>query len=137
MTTLPQTTTIRLPRAARQGPLAIAPQVPLGYGQPSGIHMTGGDVFRILRTNLWLIIGLVVLGSIGGYFLNAFLARYHSRYTAVGYIQINTAYYTTDLLNRGVAPVMDSASLSVDQKTQSQLLLQESLISRVLQNSES
>jgi capsular exopolysaccharide synthesis family protein len=138
MTTLPQTTTIRLPRPAGQNSLAIGPQPPtIAYGQTTASHLTGNDVWRVIRSNLWLIVTLVVVGGVAGYFLNRYLAKYHSRYTATGYIQISSVIYNNDLLGRGAQPMVDNGNLAVDQKTQAQLLRQEALISRVVQNPES
>src|SRR5436309_603269 len=101
MTTLPQTTTIRLPRPAGQGPLAIGPQMALGHATANVSHMTAADVWRILRTNFWLIVALVGLSAVGGFALNRFVLERFPRYTATGYIQISGAYFPTDLLGRG------------------------------------
>ena len=90
MTTLPQTTNIRLPRPVGLGPMAGGP-MGLAHAQhaPSApVGMSGGDVWRVIRANLWLIIislaAAVVIG-LGMYF---YLARFHPRFTAVGYVQV-------------------------------------------------
>src|SRR6476646_7715803 len=87
MTTLPQTTTpMRLPRPVGPAPLVIGG----ANAQTSGaqFQLSGGDVWRVLRANMWLILAALLVSAVGGYFLNMLLAKYFSRYTAAGYIQI-------------------------------------------------
>ena len=87
MTTLPQTTPIRLPRPAGGTPLAI-PSGPAAAGPAGGFQMTGADVWRVIRANLWLVILLVVVCGVGGYFFNGYLEKNYAIYTATGYIRI-------------------------------------------------
>src|SRR5688500_6358096 len=94
MTTLPQTTPMRLPRpAGGAGQIAIpSAPVPGALGPAmaggGGAQMTGADVWRVFRSNWWLILGLVTLTGVGGYFANDYLAKNHPRYTATAYVRV-------------------------------------------------
>jgi hypothetical protein len=90
MTTLPQTTTMRLPRpngAQVLAPPGVGPSIAIG-GQP-GFQMTGADVWRVIRANLWLIIGVVMLSGIAGVGLHLWLANKYPKYTATGLQRID------------------------------------------------
>src|SRR5688572_5367168 len=92
MTTLPQTTPLRLPRPAGGGAMTIPGGAPAMAGSQMGAAgggMTAGDVWRVIRSNIWLIILFLIVGGVAGYFVNRHLERYYSRYTATGYIQVN------------------------------------------------
>jgi capsular exopolysaccharide synthesis family protein len=138
MTTLPQTAQVRLPRPAG------VPAAPVGYngnghggpgpnGQGGASSMTPGDVWRVLRGNLWLIFAFLFASAIGGYVANDYLARYHSRYTAHGLvgIQAPTAY---NPLTRSNEAMGDWPGLAIEQRTQATLIKNEALFTRVLQN---
>jgi len=73
MTTLPTTTPMRLPRPVAQTPLALGG--PVGAQQASSFQMTGADVWRVIRSNIWLIIGLLVLSGAGGFGVYKYLDR--------------------------------------------------------------
>jgi succinoglycan biosynthesis transport protein ExoP len=130
MTTLPTTTPVRLPRPVSAGALAIA-----GPGPAQGANsfqMSGADVWRVIRSNLWLILGALLVSGVGGYFLNSYLAKKHSSYTATGYTQISPPV-NFDIMNK--TPIAtDIGSLGIDQRTQAALLKQEALFIQVLQN---
>src|SRR4051812_40155581 len=99
MTTLPQTAPMRLPRSVGPSPMLVpgtmmpggmAPGVtPYGGQQASG-GLSSGDVWRVLRANLWLIVIMVMASAIVGYVVNQYLARNHSRYTAVGLMEVRS-----------------------------------------------
>jgi polysaccharide biosynthesis transport protein len=138
MTTLPQTTQVRLPRPAG------VPAAPVGYngnghggpgpnGQPGASSMTPGDAWRVLRGNLWLIFAFLFSSAIAGYVVNNYLERYHSRYTAHGYVSIQapTVY---DPQTRTNITLGDFPGLGIEQKTQATLIKNEALFTRVLQN---
>jgi polysaccharide biosynthesis transport protein len=130
MTTLPQTTPMRLPRPAGPAPLMIAG--PLNQQTGAQFQMSGADVWRVIRANR-LIIAALILSTAGGFGLNWFLAKYFSRYTAAGYIQIqqsNKFYLDPRIAQQGT----DLGQISLDQRTQTALLKNESLFIRVLQN---
>ncbi len=136
MTTLPQTTPLRLPRPAGGGTLMIPGTVPgmaVGQVNPANAAMTPADVFRVIRSNVWLIALFLLVGSVGGFFLNRFLARNYSRFTATGYVQVNIKTGFDPI--KGVLTDNNSPSLNIEQRTQAQLLKHETLLSDVLQNS--
>src|SRR5215831_16081726 len=92
MTTLPQTSPMRLPRPASSH-LAIPTSGAIGPAQPvqsAGNSMTAQDVWRVIRANLWLIIGLVVLAAGAGYLLNQWLLTHYPRYTSTVLIQVRS-----------------------------------------------
>lgn len=129
MTTLPQTTPMRLPRPNGQlsipGPATIAaPTVPAA-GQ-----LSPGDIWRVIRSNVWLIVGLMVGSAIIGYFVNSYLLEYHSRYTAIGFVRVHTM---GELSGGGESTPQQ---IEVELRTQSNTLLHESLWYEALQNPE-
>jgi len=72
MTTLPTTTPMRLPRPVpQQTPLALGGPVAAQPG--GGFQMTGADVWRVIRSNLWLIVAMLIISGIGGYGIFRFL----------------------------------------------------------------
>src|SRR5262245_19659553 len=86
MTTLPQTTSIRMPRSPGGGALAI-PGAAVPAPAPA-VGMTAGDVWRVIRANTWLILGALILGLVSGFLVNMYLAKNYSRFTAIGWIEI-------------------------------------------------
>lgn len=137
MTTLPQTTQPRLPRP--NGATAIAaPQVapvgsPLVLAGNQAAPMSPADVWRVIRSNLWLILTSLVVFGIAGFFVNMYLANNHARYTARGFVQVQPPNLS-DPLGVTRQQVMDNTSLSYKQRTQAQLLQSDGLFTRVLQN---
>jgi capsular exopolysaccharide synthesis family protein len=129
MTTLPQTTPIRLPRPGGSTPLAInAPSAGVGT---SASQMSAGDVWRVIRANLWLIFLFIVMSAVGGFYLNQYLERHFSVYTATGLVQI-LPLQPVDPLHITASPGVDLQSLPIEEKTQSQILKSEGLINKVL-----
>ncbi len=93
MTTLPQTAPMRFPRPAVSSHLGPTSQPGhLGPAQSSpgqsGISLSGADVLRVLRANLWLIIIMLLASGVGGFFFNKWLKKYHSRYTALALVKV-------------------------------------------------
>ncbi len=133
MTTLPQTTTVRLPRPSAPAQLML----PTGGGGAAGPgampQMSMSDVWRVIRANLWLIIAVLVVSGIGGFALNKFLSIYYPRYTATALVEVEPTAGTDPLK---ASPNDDRTAVEYEQKTQSQLLKSESLISHVLQVSD-
>ena len=94
MTTLPQTTSMRIARQPGAAPMMV-PGSPTGM-PPGGAgsattakQMTGGDAWRVIRSNMWLILLSVIVAGVLGYVVNRFvLLKYFARYTATGYVQI-------------------------------------------------
>ena len=133
MTTLPQTTAIRLPRAA--GPTPLAPAggaMPSLAGGASAGSISGGDVWRIMRNNIWLILFMLVFAAGAGYGVNEFLKQKYPHYTSVGYIQVKTT--TDDPMNPRKNEQVDTGNLTVEQKTQAAYLMSETLLTEVLKN---
>jgi capsular exopolysaccharide synthesis family protein len=98
---------------------------------PAG--MTPADVLRVLRANVWLIAGSIVLAIIVGAIVNEVLRRYYPRYTATGYIQVQPRQFYNPL-TKGQETIGDFALLAVELRTQAQLIKQEGLFTRVLQD---
>ena len=118
MTTLPQTTPIRLPRAGGNTQMAMptmaAPQSVVAQGP--GMSMTGGDVWRVIRANLWLIVLFVAIGAVSGYFLNGYLELHDSSYTASGKVRI-LPMQSPDPLHPSPM-ISDPNSLSIEMSTE-------------------
>lgn len=135
MTTLPQTTTVRVPRTAGPSQLMMpGPGYPVGQVMlPTG-QMTGADVWRVIRANLWLIIGSVVVFAVLGVIVNVWLAKFHPRYTAMGLIEVQPTNIVDPLKQDIQAP--DRNAVEIEQRTQAQLLKHEKLVSDVLTRSE-
>src|SRR5438045_3749308 len=100
MTTLPQTSPTRFSKPS-SGQLAIpaagtmnVPSVITGSGVGSGGSsaplLTPADAWRIIRSHMWLIISMVVISGVLGFFANKFLATYYPSYTAFGLVRIYT-----------------------------------------------
>src|SRR5438876_8861619 len=89
MTTLPQMSSLRLPRVAQPTQLSVPSQFQM-VGAQSASRMTGADVWRVIRANLWLIVVmLIVMGGLG-FAANQYLAGHYPRYTATGLIRVET-----------------------------------------------
>src|SRR5947208_1801887 len=131
MTTLPTTTPMRLPRPAAQTPLAIASP---HAQQPNAnsFQMNGSDVWRVIRSNLWLILVMLAVSVAAGFGLNWYLAKWHSSYTAYGFIEVNNIvpFRIKELDNQGT----DVTGLALNQRTQAALLKQEALFIQTLQD---
>jgi polysaccharide biosynthesis transport protein len=136
MTTLPQSTPARLPRHTTGTSLAIPG---MGSGGPGGhvpppiTHMSGADVWRVIRSNTWLILLMVVVSAILGFLVNFWLKKNYSKYTASGILE--QVVPTADDTPNHVAT--DSTSLLLDLKTHAALLKESSLFTRVLENPDS
>jgi len=136
MTTLPQTTAIRLPRPNNGAPMVTSTPVAGPHVGPgavgSGFNMTGADAWRVIRTNLWLIIGVGVLSTMIGVGLYYYLLRKHASYTATGFIQIQPVVALD--LTQDKQPEVNQQALAIEQRTQAQFLTHESLLSRLFSN---
>lgn len=124
MTTLPQNTPLRAPRLSAGGQVA-----PAAGGAAPGSQLTGADVLRILRGHLWMIVIFLVLFTIGGFGLNFYLSKYHSRYTAKGLLEV---FPERQLALRSEVRVGDPNLVLRAQRTQANLVMQERLWSQVL-----
>jgi len=129
MTTLPQTSSVRLPRP-NGAPVAALASV-RAAPQHAGLGMTPADVYRLLRANVGLILGSVAVALIVGAGVNWFLARYFSRYTASGAVQVQPAV-AYDPISRETVPLADFSTLSVEQRTNAMMLHSDTLFTKVL-----
>src|SRR2546430_1840904 len=138
MTTLPQTTAIRVSRPA--GPTAMAVGQPHVVGAAvaapqSQFHMTAGDAWRVVRQHIWLIVLMTIFSAVLGWVVNTFvLARYYSRYTSMALIQITPSSPMSGTMEKEAT--LDPTTLSIEQKTQANLLLQESFLLNCLRSRE-
>ena len=137
MTTLPQTTAIRLPRPSGQMQLSSGG----GGGSTPGTAgagsaaMSGGDVLRVLRNNIWLILFMLAFSAGAGYLANEFLAKKYPHFTTAGYISVQPN--TVDPLLRKTNDVGDPAVITLEQKTQAALLRSDTLLTKILQKDSS
>ncbi|MBA3273237.1 MAG: hypothetical protein H0T11_05115, partial [Chthoniobacterales bacterium] len=134
---MPQTTAIRVPRPSNGSGMlpAPAPLPSLGgppLGATGGVQMTAGDVWRVIRGNMWLIITIMILSLIAGFGLYKYLMKYHASYTARGYVQIQAKTVVYDPLKPQTTD-LNEQMLSIHQRTQAQLLSNEALFSQLLQ----
>lgn len=146
MTTLPTTTTpgSRTPNSSSlpsgtNGNGAITAfggggLAPPGAGALGAPLLSWGDAWRILRGNMWLIVGMLILSIVGGVALNMYLARYRPSYTAFGVLQVEPIMSQNPLVPTPAA--LDMNTLSIEQRSHQALLSSESLLSRVFQNTE-
>jgi capsular exopolysaccharide synthesis family protein len=140
MTTLPQTTPLRLPRPAGAGQIAIpsapAPGAlgPVGGGIAPNAGMTGADVWRVFRANLWLIALFVTVGAVAGFFINRYLASHYPKFTASGLVKVQLPEEIFRV--NGQEAVSTPQNIELEQKTQATGLVQAKLMLDVLTNSE-
>jgi capsular exopolysaccharide synthesis family protein len=136
MTTLPQTTSMRLPRPSNGAAITmtgpVGPAASYGAAGTPGFHMTGADVWRVIRSNLWLIIGLLVVSLAAGIGLYIYLLQKHSSYRAKGYIQIQPIVQFE--LNRTNQPEVNQQTLAIEQRTHATLLTDPGLFGRLFSN---
>ena len=139
MTTLPQTAPIRLPRTGGQmpgqlGPIQTQAHPVLAVPVAAQSQMGPADVWRVIRSNLWLIIlSLVVFGA-GGYLVNRFVLKPHfARYESTALLRVST---TGETFRSRFTPgdISDSYETAIRQEaaTQAGMLRHESLLIDVL-----
>ena len=92
MTTLPQTISAR-PRPAQSVsamPAVASPMVmPMPYqGQQVQQGLTGNDIWRVFRQNLWMFVLVIILSGAAGFGLNEYLKRNHTYFTAQGKVLV-------------------------------------------------
>lgn len=133
MTTLPQTG-LRLPRGAMPVQQLSVPGVPVAFpAQAAAAHqMTGADIWRVIRSHIWLIIAFLAASAVAGFFINMWLLRYHAKYLASGIVQVSPPINTNVLKSDEDRP--DIAILFMEQKNNAQLLKNEALYAEVLSN---
>src|SRR5579864_892405 len=125
MTTLPQTSPMRLPRP-NPSQLAIPSTNghPVAFAATHGTTLTGADIWRILRVNLWLIIALLILSAIAGYFVNMWLNAKYARYTSTALIkvQLDSELPRIDDQSRTLISEPSPQSIELEQQSQAGML---------------
>lgn len=136
MTTLPQTTNVRMPRQA--GGIQLAQPggggLAVGGGGAGAVH-GGNDVWRVIRAHLWLILIVTcVIAPATGFGINKFLEVKYPRYTAAGYIQVQPQVVNDSPIK---GPSMaDPSTVALEIRTQAQVLRTDAMFSKMLQRSE-
>lgn len=134
MTTLPQTTTVRVPRTTGPSTLVVPGMgFPTAQAQNTGGQMTGADVWRVIMSNRMLIVSTVVIFTVVGIGAFFFLAKFCPRYTAVGLVEVQPNLVIDPLQSR--VATLDRNAIELEQRTQAQGLRQESLLADVLTRS--
>jgi polysaccharide biosynthesis transport protein len=143
MTTLPQTTPMRLPRSgaphiAIPGTGPMAPAQPQQHFIPSTGGMTGADVWRVIRTNLWLIFSMLIIFGIAGFLLNTYLLAKWPHYEASGLVQINTGVMipTVSDTNGAAGGGINAEILPIEMASQVKEMLHTTLLGQVLADNE-
>src|ERR1700723_1953534 len=131
MTTLPQKAGLQLPRPVGASlPVSLAPHGIAPQGAAASA-MTGADVWRVIRSNLWLILLMLVVSSIAGYGINYWLNKYHPHYTAEGTVVVDVGDLApNETLMR---PPSDPLSLPLEIRQHATMLKNRSLLTQVLQ----
>lgn len=141
MTTLPQTSPMRLPRPTPSHlaiPSANGHHGPMLAG-PSAPGLTGADVWRIIRSNLWLIMGLVIAAGIAGYFINMWLLNRYARYTSTALIRVQLENELPRIDGAGQTLVAEPSpqNIELEQQTQASMLTNRFFLSRILEDADS
>jgi succinoglycan biosynthesis transport protein ExoP len=129
MTTLPQTTQVRVPQPLAYQPTAAAPAAAMPAVAAQG-QMTPADVWRVLRANMWLIGIFLFVFVVGGVALNQIWLKYWPQYTPRGYLMVETAYQPD--LGSPMQYEMPEQRLVAELRTQAELLRSNRLLSEVL-----
>ena len=129
MTTLPQTTNPRLPQGSSP-PAGIVYAAGPSPAPAGGAMLSGADVWRIIRANLWLLVILVLIGGASGYGLHVLWVQNWPQYTATGLLQIRTEILKDPV--KESADDMSDTRLATVLRTQQSLLQFPQLFSTVL-----
>ena len=121
---------------ALSGPLSVpvsAGGQPGGGGGGQGAQLTGADVMRVLRENLWLIVLALIVSGVAGYALNEYLRRNFIAYTADAKLFLTdpegfNPFNETGLTDR----LRDNDDLDVRLQTQAARLKSEQLFDKLL-----
>ncbi|MDB5319525.1 MAG: hypothetical protein JWN40_1156 [Phycisphaerales bacterium] len=139
MTTLPQTTNVRLPRPVN-GAMQVA--TPGGGGLVAGgalgaTQQGSSDAWRVIRTHIWLILIVTcIISPLAGFGVNFLLARNYPRYTSTALIEVQPKVQALEYTT-GRIPVTDPATTALEIRTQAAILRSEALLTKVLQNANS
>lgn len=138
MTTLPQTTGTRFPRAGGRAPNIPGPVQPGLPSGPGGNTLSASDIIRVLRANALMTIVMLVLSLGAGYGIYKALATYAPSYTASAQLKVQTP----TLINpreAGASAVVSTAAapLDVRMQTQANMLQNAALWREILQDAQS
>lgn len=135
MTTLPQTTNVRLPRPMAGGMQLAQPGGGMTVGGiAAGTQQGASDAWRVIRSHIWLILIVTcVLAPAAGYGVNFYLAKNFPRYTSSGLIMVQPQQMRGSIIKNEFAP-SDPATTALQIRTQAAILRSESLLTKVLQN---
>jgi uncharacterized protein involved in exopolysaccharide biosynthesis len=92
-----------------------------GHGGVPAFQMTGSDVWRVFRTNWWLILGLVAVMAVAGFFLNGYLVKHHPKFRANGLVKVQLP---EEVFREGEDLAASPPSIELEQKTQARGMLQ-------------
>ncbi|MGE5609907.1 MAG: Wzz/FepE/Etk N-terminal domain-containing protein, partial [Bacillota bacterium] len=132
MTTLPQTTTVRLPQNAVSSVPGGAYPPAAAINGTSTFQMTGADVWRVIRANLWLIIILSLLGGAVGYVGYRVRLATHPSYTATGLLEVRTEILTDPVTDK--IRDMSDTRITTLARTQAEILRSPEILSKALTN---
>src|SRR4051812_21310118 len=123
MTTLPTTSTYRLPRAPGGSGPGQPPTHNVNVGGTASVApvLTPADIWRVIRGNMWLIILTVAVAiglGIGAY---AYLLKNDPKYRSLGQLLVNRPYRINPTNNTSLDSG-DDFVLSIEQRTQQQQL---------------
>ena len=135
MTTLPQTTNVRLPRPMSGGGMQLSQG---GQGGALGPANQGGnDVWRVIRANLWwMLVVVCVLAPVTGFGVNEVLKRRFPKYTARGVIEVQDRVNAKSIM-QGNEGNTDVANIALEIRTQAKKLESEALKIKILTNNNS
>ena len=100
----------------------------------SASAMTGSDVWRVIRSNLWLIILMLIVSTAAGYGVNYWLNRYHPHYTAEGKVLVLGTGEDTAAGTDARDQLLDVHTLPMEVRRQRAMLKDSLMITEVLQN---
>jgi polysaccharide biosynthesis transport protein len=135
MTTLPQSTALRLPRPSAPAPMTLAPAsaAPMLAGS-AGPQLTPADIRRVLRSNALLIAILVIAGAVGGYFLNGWLKAHDAHWTSYAMLEVDSPMSYDPV--HGAPTTVDVNMMDIEMRTQESLLTDHQLYSIMLTQSD-
>lgn len=136
MTTLPSTTTIRLPRQTAPNNSNLAMPAYPGPALGTASAMNAADVWRVIRGNIWWILGTTALSLAIGISSFFYVRATNPKYRSVGLVVLNRPK-SINPTNSSQNNVNDDSdfNLPIEQKTQTQMLMSEALWNDVIEKS--
>jgi capsular exopolysaccharide synthesis family protein len=100
----------------------------------TGGGMTGADVWRVMRANIWLFILMLIIGTGAGFGANYWLAKNHPQFTAVGVIGVRGQVEENDNGVLRDVNELNINTLPLEIRRHARLLKDETLFTQVLMN---